>query len=100
MSVHQVKALEESTSGDNEAAMKHLNISRRNTDHSKSFNHEKVGQKFKQKAETLMASYKEGNEVMEKKPKQPMITFLHKIFCLYLCHPLSLHQCDMFPPDH
>lgn len=66
----------------------------------KSFNLEKVGQKFKQKVETLMASYKEGNEIMEKKPKQPIIAFLHKIFCLYLCHPLSLHQCDKFPPHH
>jgi hypothetical protein len=35
MSGHQVKALEESAAGDNEAAVKHLSISRRNTDHSK-----------------------------------------------------------------
>lgn len=91
MSVHQVKALEESASGKNEAAVKHLSISRRNTDHSKFFNLDKVGHKFKQKAETLKASYKEGNEVMEKKAKQPTIAFLHKIFCLYLYHPLSLH---------
>jgi hypothetical protein len=69
MSVHQVKALEESASGDNEAAVKHLSISRRYTDHSKYFNLEKVGQKFKQKFETLKASYKEGNEVREKKTK-------------------------------
>jgi len=80
--------------------MKHLNNSRRNTDHSKSFNLEKVSQKFKQKAETLTTLYEEGIEVMEKKPKQPMIAFLHKIFCFYLCHPPSLHQCEKFPPDH
>jgi hypothetical protein len=64
------------------------------------FNLEKVSQKFKQKVETLMASYKEGNENIEKKAKQLMIAFFHKIFCLYLCHPLSLHQCDKFPSDH
>jgi len=80
--------------------MKHLNISRRNTDHRKSLNLETVGQKFKQKVRTLMASYKEGNEVMEKKAEQPMIVFLHKIICLYPCHPLSLHQCEKFPSDH
>jgi hypothetical protein len=82
MSVHQVKALEESASGNNEAAVKHLSISKRSTDNSKFFNLDKVGQKFKKKAETLMASYKEGNEIMEKKAKQPMIAFHHKIFCI------------------
>ena len=49
MSVHQVKALEESASGNNEAAIKHLSISRRNTEHSNSFNLQKVGKKFKKR---------------------------------------------------
>jgi hypothetical protein len=92
MSVHQVKALDESASGDNEAATKHMSISRRITYHSKSLNFDRVGQKFKQKVETLTASYKEGNKGMEKKAKQPMIAFFTKSFVstsAIHCHCIS-----------